>query len=256
MLRTIGRWIIDAYRYVEFETYRFRGIYQTFDQAKAASPIKNIGFNYEQLARKYRADLKLCLNSSDYPVLFHLSRINRGNCTILDFGGNVGIHFLRYRRYLNLDNVTWIVCDMSEITKVGQELCASVPNIEFINELTELKVSQVDVLLAVDSLHYIECPKDLLSALGERRFRPRHILFDQMPLHDVCRFVTLQNGGGTYYPMHVFNRREFIAGIENADFRLIDTWSDSHYSCVIPFHPNKSVRAYSGLYFVDSRRLS
>ncbi len=216
-------------------------------------PRKRIGYNHRDLALAFGAELNLRLDSSDYPVLYHLQRIIQKPCTVLDLGGNVGTHYLRYRKYLNLENINWIVCDLPEITKVGRERCAEMSNIEFINDFVEIKSAQIDVFLACGTLQYIDIdsPDPLLQRLIDMGKRPAHILIDVLPLYDGKQFVTLQNGGLVRYPQYVFNREGFIRAITNLGYDLVDLWDNRFDSCVIPFHPKRSVHAYTGLCFSD-----
>lgn len=62
-------------------------------------------------------------------------------------------------------------------------------------------------------------------------------------------FVTLQNGGSNFYPQYVFNRNDFIQGMSEIGYELIDDWRSRFDSCVIPFNRDKSVYEYTGLYF-------
>src|SRR5436309_1570810 len=97
MLRAILRLARDAYRYAAFPRGQFRGVYEDFQQAEAAVPRGGkLGYNHAELAREYDAKINLGLDASDYPVLFHLDHILREYMTVLDFGGNIGVHFLRY----------------------------------------------------------------------------------------------------------------------------------------------------------------
>jgi len=246
----------DAYRYLAFRRGHFRGIYENFRQAEAAVPRGGkLGYNHADLAREYDAKVNLGLEASDYPVLFHLDRILRDDMTVLDFGGNIGVHFLRYRKHLNLERVRWVVCDVPEIAKVGRERCADIPNIAFVTDIVELQETQVDVFHASGSLQYLDEPTPdlLLKKLIGKGLRPGHILIDQVPLYDGPSFVTLQNGGLVYYPQHVFNRAAYINAITNFSYELVDAWIVKLESCIVPFHPNRAVHAYSGLYFSESR---
>jgi putative methyltransferase (TIGR04325 family) len=252
MLRAALKLAKHVYRYVAFRPSQFRGVYENFRQAEAAAPRgQKIGYNHGGVARKYGAELSLFLESSDYPVLYHLGHILTDHCTILDFGGNVGVHYLRYRKYLGLEKVRWIVCDVPEITKVGRETCAGRSNVVFVNDIDQLKESRIDIFIACDSLQYIESHDLLLQKLADKGIRPRHILIDQSPLYGGRRFVTLQNGGLVYYPQYVFNRKEYISAIANLGYELVDSWDCCNASCVIPFYPDRSFYAYSGLYFSD-----
>jgi len=53
-------------------------------------------------------------------------------------------------------------------------------------------------------------------------------------------------------PYHVFNRREFIGSILEQGYELMDSWgiSEPHSgTLLIPFHPERSLHSYTGLYF-------
>jgi putative methyltransferase (TIGR04325 family) len=247
-LRLIG----DSHRYLAFRYSHFRGVYETFEQAVAAAPgSKKTGYNHKELAQVYLAELNFDLSSFDHPILSHLGRILGERDVILDFGGNIGTHYLQYRKYMNLEEVQWIVCDVSEIIKVGMEKCRGISNIAFVNDVAAVKTPGVDIFLASGSMQYIASPNLLLPKLIEKDLRPKHILINRVPLYDGQHFVTLQNGGPVCYPQHVFNRERFIRGIAGLGYELIDFWDDNVDSCIIPFHPERSVRVYKGLYFCD-----
>jgi len=247
----VARLFADAYGHFAFPHRggQFRGVYDDFRQAEAAAPRgKKIGYDHWGLAREYQNNLSLRLESFDYPILFHLDRIIDGCRTVFDFGGNVGVHYMRYRQYLKLDHVKWIVLDLPEITAAGRQTCAGLPNIAFINQIEDVAELRPDILLASGSMQYLAYPAFLLQEMINRRMRPAHVFINRLPLYSGPQFVTLQNGGLVYYPQHVFNRTMFISSIENLDYELVDAWRDTADSCVIPFHPARSVRAYTGLY--------
>jgi putative methyltransferase (TIGR04325 family) len=250
MLRKCLRFAKDVYRYATFSYSQFRGVYNTFSEANEAVPAsQKIGYNHAELARLY-GDVDLRRDSADYPALLHLHRAIREGSSVLDFGGNVGDRYLRYREFL-LRSIEWTVWDFPEITKVGQEVCDGVPNITFVNDIESLRGRKIDVFLACGSFQYVEFPASLFRDLSDRGVRPAHIIIDHIPLYEGARYVTLQNGGPVYYPQYVFNRQEYVASIENLGYRLRDTWSVSTHSCIVPFHRDKSVTAYTGLYFAE-----
>jgi putative methyltransferase (TIGR04325 family) len=252
LLRRPAIFARDSFRYFAFPFDHFRGIYASFPQARAAvSRKRRIGFDHADLAHGYAAEPCLSLDNSEYPLLYHLDRIltNNDNYTVLDFGGNIGVHYVRFSKRLDLRNARWIVCDVPAITKVGRALCEGISNVAFVNDIDEADVRSIDIFIAFDSLQYVESCDLLLPRLIERGIRPRHILIDQLPLYEGPRFVTLQNGGPVTYPQYVFNRQEYLNGIANLGYELVDSWDCHDFSCIVPFHPEKSVRAYTGLYF-------
>jgi putative methyltransferase (TIGR04325 family) len=103
-----------------------------------------------------------------------------------------------------------------------------------------------DVLLAAGSLQYLET--DLAASLGELSTRPRHILVNKTPMLEGRRFVTLQNTMHAYNPYRVLDRRAFVDGLSRLGYRLVDSWENPGFSCVIPYHPECTVDGYTGLY--------
>jgi putative methyltransferase (TIGR04325 family) len=253
LAKYVFRLMRDSIRYAAFGYSQRRGVFQTFAEANLAASGKRIGYNHRDVAVEFGAALTLGLDSSEYPVLFHLKRIATNNCTLLDFGGNVGDHFLRYKKYLDPVRIHWTVCDLPEITRVGREVCNGASNVEFINEVDDFHQAGIDIFLGIDSLQYAEIasPDFLLQKLITNGKRPTHLLLDQLPLIDGRQYVTLQNGGLVRYPHHVYNRDAFISAILRLGYDLVDHWENHCFSCVIPFHIAESVSAFSGLYFLD-----
>lgn len=254
LVRRPARFLRDLYRYLGFR-YRFsdsRGVYASFDEALKAAPAGALhGYDHAALAATYRQQDLDQLAEYEYPLLHHLEKILAAQTmpvTVLDFGGNTGIHFLRLRQRLDFTRVHWIVMDLPAITQVGRELCSHYPNIRFINNLQELDGSVVDVLVAYGSLQYVEDFGQFF--LPQLQPPPQHIIAGQLLLHAGATFVTLQNGGsGTYYPQYVFNRDAWLQSMTLAGYAVVDSWRDYSNACSIPFHPERSVACSWGFYF-------
>jgi putative methyltransferase (TIGR04325 family) len=235
----------------------FYGVFETFEQAKQAAPkTKNIGYNHAELAQEYEQMLEGnnwensdgVIASYDYPVLFWLNSIfkREGASTIFDFGGNVGVHFYTYAKYLEYPkNLNWVVCDVPAIVNVGRGIAEKrgVQNLDFTIDFKD--ISGQEILFSSGTVQYIEDLAKMLSLYH----KPKHLLINRLPLYDTgSRFVTLQNGGQVFYPQYVFNKSEFIAELNRIGYELIDIWQDIADSCVIPFYPQHSVPFYHGLY--------
>ncbi len=88
----------------------FWGVFETFDRAIASAPkTKNIGYNDADLAQQYRQMFEhdnwensgRVIRTHDYPILFWLKSLFADGCqTIVDIGGNIGIHYYAYSQYL------------------------------------------------------------------------------------------------------------------------------------------------------------
>jgi putative methyltransferase (TIGR04325 family) len=201
------------------------------------------------VALGYRRELEWGLAAFDRPVIGHLRRILGERAAVLDLGGNIGLHYVAYRRHLPLEQVRWIVWDQPEMVRVGRETCAGNANVAFVESAAQLQPTRFDALLASASLQYVDDPMALLASVIATSGPPRHILVNRVPLYEGEGFVTLQNAGPVCYPQHVFNRDAFVRSISALGYELTDFWDDEVDSCLIPFHPDRSVRVYKGLCF-------
>jgi putative methyltransferase (TIGR04325 family) len=233
----------------------FWEVFDTFEQARQAAPLtKDIGYDNADLAKEYRQMFEAdnwensgrIIASYDYPVLLWLKYIlNNENAKIFDFGGNVGIHFYAYSKYLIYpEKLEWTVCELPEIIEVGRDIASErdAQQLFFTSDFKD--VDDKNILIASGSIQYVENLANQLSCLR----KPEHLLINRLPLYDGNKFVTLQNGGKVFYPQYVFNRSEFISEMTDIGYELIDAWQDTADGCIIPFYPEKSVPTYSGLY--------
>jgi putative methyltransferase (TIGR04325 family) len=239
----------------------FWGVFETFDEAiKAAPKTKSIGYDNASLAQEYEQMLEQnnwensgrTFASYDYPVVFWLNKIfqqqeyqTQEYPTIFDFGGNLGVHFYSYANYIDYpQNLQWTVCDLPEIINVGRKIAIErdVKNLNFTDKFEDINQ---DIFLASGSIQYVE---NLSGKLASCEKRPKHLLINRVPLYDGAKFVTLQNGGRVFYPQYIFNKTQFIDELNEIGYELVDIWQDNITSCFVPFHSDKSVPYYSGLY--------
>lgn len=256
-------WAVQTYRYFQELNYErkfagdcygcFRGVYETFEEAIQSVPkTKSVGYDNSELAQEYQytAELETTVQSYDYPVLFWLSSIfnnHQQNLSIFDFGGNVGVHFYAYEKYIKYpDKLKWLVCEVPEIMKAGKELAhkRGRSNLVFTDEFEE--ATSKDVFLASGSIQYVENLSLSLSSLTKK---PQHLLLNILPFYEGEKFVTLQNGGKAFYPSYVFNKNDFINSLNRIGYDLVDLWENRYFYCLIPSHPEKSGAFFHGLYF-------
>jgi putative methyltransferase (TIGR04325 family) len=235
---------------------RFWGVYETFEEARQAAPkTKKVGYNDAELAQEYQQMLEQnnwensgrIVGSYDYPILFWLNSIfDQGEGkTVFDFGGNVGVHFYSYAKYLKYpEGLRWTVCEVPEIAKVGRQIAEQrgVDNLDFTSEFKD--IDDKDIFIGSGSIQYVENLGRHIHSLFEK---PRHLLINRLPLYNGTEFVTLQNGGKVFYPQYVFNKTEFIEGLEHIGYKLIDIWKIEGKT-TIPFYPEITFHGY-GLYF-------
>jgi putative methyltransferase (TIGR04325 family) len=243
------RWLMDVEHDRKFERWpgAYRGVYPTFEAARAAAPSDKLGFNHAELTNIYDNRLHKAF-SSDYPALFWLSKLLPGASSIFDWGGHVGVSFYAYQKYLTLPaGARWLVCEVPEIAKAGAELAARNGESRLGFTTDPLDASGFDILLAAGSLQFLEAP--LADELLRLEQRPPHLLINKLPVYDGEPFVTIQNTIHSYNPTKVQNRSAFVGSILALGYELVDEWDTPDMACQIPLHPKHSISAYSGFYF-------
>lgn len=228
----------------------FRGVYSSFEEARAAAP-KNVktGHDHTENAQTHRGYANK-LRFSDYAVLFWMARILEDSSSIFDLGGHIGVAYYAFGKYLKFGpDLRWTVCDVPQVLLAGKEYAESqkATQISFTSDFAA--ASGKDILLTAGAVQCIETPlSGILASLTEK---PRHLLINRTPLFDGPEFFTLQRIGALINPYHVFSRKGFIDSLLALGYRLIDSWEVTETycgSCVIPFHADKTVQPYSGLY--------
>ena len=226
---------------------RFRGVYATFEEAVRAAPsTKPIG--YDNPAAASFMEPSGALLPSDYPVLFWLGKALADSPRLLDIGGYVGISYYTYRNYLSYPkNLEWIIQDVPAVNAAGAELARrqNSRGLSFTTAITPALRPQI--VLAAGSLQFIEHDfADLLKRMGSL---PTHLILNKTPLTDLAEFVTLQDLGPAVCAYRVFNRGKLVGSLDALGYRLVDSWSNLDFACHIPFHSERSIPSYNGMYF-------
>jgi putative methyltransferase (TIGR04325 family) len=224
----------------------FRGVFATFAEAAASAPTtRPLGYDNPEPATMY-ADRPIY--AEDYAVLFWLKTLAAPGWRLFDYGGHTGGVYDAFLRVLALPaGFRWTVFDVPAVVEQGRQISAARPrpHLEFTTDFAAADGS--DLFLASGSLQYIDRP--LHEDLRRLAARPKHLIVNQLPLHDSLDFVTLQNIGTAYCPYRIFNRRTFVSALESIGYELIDAWSNRAKSCFIPTYSEHNVEHYSGAYF-------
>lgn len=247
----LGNAVAGAYRRyfnnAQGQVRLFRGIYPNFETAAAAAPAgRLLSYDNEPSATRVLDEWQ-GVYPNDYPVMFWLTKLLRDQRFIFDWGGNVGLKYFAYRRYIDYpQGHVWLVADVPAVVELGRKVALreSADGLRFTTELDEL--SDADILLAAGVLHFIKDPFALLRTAPRL---PRHLLLNKVPAYAMPSAVTLQNMGTAFCPYRLFNLGELVSTLEGLNYRLIDEWKSPDLSCEIPFFPEHSITAYSGFYF-------
>jgi putative methyltransferase (TIGR04325 family) len=204
----------------------FRGVFSDFEAARRAIPPGRIeSYDNEPSAQRMIGEW-MNIDASDYPVMFWLANVLPAAQLVFDWGGNVGLKYFAFRRYLNYSSaLTWLVNDVPAVVALGETVAR--------NE-------------SATALQFIDDP---LARMSEALRLPRHLILSKLPVYDASPAVTLHSMGTALCPYHLFNRSAFISGVEALGFVLCDEWTSPNVGCQIPFHPDRSIAAYTGFYF-------
>ncbi|HVT94311.1 MAG TPA: TIGR04325 family methyltransferase [Bryobacteraceae bacterium] len=242
--------LAQIYRFVSSFRSAFRGVYSTFEEARRAAPDHlKLGHDHPETAQTHRGYVDK-LRLSDYAVLFWMARILDNSTSVFDLGGHIGVAYYAFRKYLHFNpNLHWTVCDVPQVVQSGREFAAGLQAAQLSFTTNFREASGTDILLTAGAVQYIETPlAEILASLARK---PTHLLINRVPLSSGQDFVTLQRIGPQIHPYHVFRRDAFLDSLRGLGYRLVDSWEISETfcgSCVIPFHPDKTVEPYSGLY--------
>jgi putative methyltransferase (TIGR04325 family) len=255
-LKTVGRELLlstpvlrESYYDYEFARRRqsFRGVYGSFYEALEHVPAgRPAGYEHEDDTAGCAAMAEE-LNPADYPVLYWLARILPEARGVFDLGGNVGVAFYAYRKFLDFaPGLRWTVCEIASTVAAGRALAEKRGKSQLGFTEDRAEAAQADVFFTAGALQYIEEPlAEMLAGLARK---PRHVVVQRVPLQEGERFVTLQNNGTWVVPYQVANEGEFIAGVTGLGYELVDQWP-TWRSLQVAQRPFDRSAAYKGMYF-------
>ncbi|WP_146030250.1 TIGR04325 family methyltransferase [Methylocella silvestris] len=233
-------------------TYRhhaglFCGVYRSYEDAEAdIIDGRATGWNNEETASIWLDNIAP-MREATYPLLMWLSILLRENMTLVDYGGSIGLTYYGFKRYFTLPTAArWVVAEVDAIAAQGQKIAGEQKaRVEFVT--SPEAAPPADILISAGAIQYI---KDAVPGLLDRFCsRPRHVLLNKVPLTSGPTFWTLQNFGSAVSPYQVYNESEFLRYFTEAGYRLRDRWDVHELDCFIPFHPDKRVPHFAGLYF-------
>jgi putative methyltransferase (TIGR04325 family) len=224
-----------------------KGLYKSFADAAADAPGDKLrGYDHRVISEFYRTRIDE-LNSSDYPVLFWLTRLLPHARVVFELGGSVGVGYYAYRRFVPFpEDLQWIICELPEAVQFGQEIALE-RNEKSLSFTDQRQVaSDPDIYATFGALQYIEEPFDRIIA--SLRSKPPHILINRVPLTNSDAFITLQNNGLWFSPYKVDNRAEFVKSVEALHYELIDKWVMNRPTNFL-LHFGEERPNYHGMYF-------
>jgi putative methyltransferase (TIGR04325 family) len=225
----------------------FRGVYPTWRAAEEAIPEgRRVGYDHEETSSFL--GFKGAVHPFDYPMLFWLAKLLTQRRRVFDFGGYTGISYYSYEKYLSDGpDLQWRVYDLPAIVKQGRRIAVEQGRtaLRFTTEPGD--ADGADIFMAAGSLQFE--PVEIADRLRVLNQPPRHLLINKLPAVEGEEFFTLHNMGQALSPYRIYSRPALVRSLEAIGYRLVDSWRNADLGCYIPFHPEKTVREYAGLYF-------
>jgi putative methyltransferase (TIGR04325 family) len=233
----------------------YQGVFDTYAEAQASVPANHFsGYDNTPSAELYR-DRTRRVFINDYPMMLWLGKLFEAGCTsVFDIGGHIGVAYYAYQRYVPFPKgVRWTVFDVPAVNRAGAAWAVAHDDLRRLSFADDYAgASGADVLFAAGSLQYLECSlKQILESLDHL---PDHLLLNSVPVHPSASYFTVQNMGTACCPYRVTAERTFIDGLKALGYEMQDRWENPHRSCVIPFHPERSLDRYFGFYFKRDKK--
>lgn len=224
------------------------GVYRSYAEAHADIPPSRLaGWDHEDSATLWLDNIAP-IRPSTYMVLFWLAKLFGPGRQLVDLGGSIGLTYYGFLRHSTLpDGARWTVVEVPSLVRQGRRVAEreKAVGLDFVEDLSQAPAC--DILLSAGAMQFME---GSVPGLLERMVaRPRHILFNKLPVTVDEGFWTLHNYGPAVTPMQVYNRAAFIGYFERAGYRLVDRWDVEDLDCLIPFHPERFLRFFSGYLF-------
>jgi len=141
-----------------------------------------------------------------------------GRLSVVDFGGALGSHYLRWRALLGvLPELHWCIVEQAKFVVAGTQLFASTPAVAFRDDVGEAREFEPNAVLASSALQYLEKGSEILSALID--LNPKVIVLDRTPFDAGPRDQILVQHvpaslGRASYPLRTFARPSFESRLQ------------------------------------------
>ena len=196
-------------------------------------------------------------NSSDY-IFFGLVigfSAYLKNIKILDFGGGVGLTYLKLISFFRQNsisvNIDYHIVDLANIIQVGQKKLAEFNKLRFSSDL-EID-SNYDVVLLGSSLHYV---KDYLSLIKSlTKLSAKFIVLCDIPAgFENKTFITLQKFYTDQIPVRFWNFRDLVEAFSENGYMLYSTCSfeNGYLSHMEVFDKTTTIDSFKQIVFIKS----
>jgi putative methyltransferase (TIGR04325 family) len=232
----------------------YYGVYPDYATAQAAAEALSsrslpASYDIEGAGRIYGDHLDK-IRVSDYPLVYWLSRlIGAGARRIFDLGGNIGVSYYGFARYLDYPrDLEWRVHDLPHTRAAGEKHAKAHDARGLLRFAgSEAEADGHDVLVSTGTLQYL--PYTLPELLGRLAHKPGHVLLNLTPMHAEREYFTLQNLCIAVCPYRILSAAALVQAMKASGYAEVDRWTSRERRLDIPFHPEAGLEGYSGFYF-------
>ena len=218
----------------------FSGHYATFADAKTASTgYESPAVLESNLQKTLAIEPGSKLATLDARLLNALQYVVRqqGPLDVLDFGGAMGNHYIKLRRFLDISR--WHVVELPATAKIAQERMGN-DVLSFSSDIS----GAPNTIVTSGAIQYTEDP--LLTLASLQALNPRFLVIDRMPILDQRR-LTVQRVPPDYYDASYpawFVGPEFLQHFEG--WSLVMEWDLPDHAAWLD---GKPVYCYRGFMF-------
>lgn len=208
---------------------RFKGDYPSWAEAKAgasgyqAGDILEHGMRATELVRDGKAAWDRDGVASNEPrhafallaALLKAAAENRGDLSVLDFGGGLGSTYFQARPFLaDLPSCRWAVVEQEHYVKAGRRNFANAQLVFHASVAEAVKASSPNAALFCSVLQYLDDPKRYVAEVLAAS--PTVVVFDRTPVVSADRsIITVQHVPKkivkSSYPARLFARGDLLA---------------------------------------------
>jgi len=179
------------------QKYGWFGDYKTWNDAMADST----GYDKDNILEKVKTTTirlrenptlfeydTILKDSTDYnwhilTFLLLVSKENKNNLDIIDYGGGLGNLYFQYRRFLNGIKVSWKIVEQPIFVNEGNRLFAN-NELKFYNTIEEcFDPGSTHSILLSGVIDILEKPYELISNIMSKKIH--NIIFDRVSLQDI-----------------------------------------------------------------------
>ncbi|BHH86272.1 methyltransferase, TIGR04325 family [Desulforhopalus sp. 52FAK] len=233
----------------------YRGIYDSYNDAKKALPTNKPGFydvinkNKATNIETEKQGLDVRFQDMDYPVLYWLTKLMKKNSIVLELGGNIGHFFYTFETFsLYPSGVQWIIAELREAVLLGRKIAEerNEQRLTFVESDKMYNLGVSEILLTSGTLQYMDI--SLPQLLNEFQTLPPHVIVHNLPSHKDMSYWTLQNLEVCEVPYRIYSQEELLREMKNLGYGLEAQWKYDR-KVEVPYHLDMQVEGYLGYYF-------